>query len=31
MTGEHGRYVVQQCFNTFKPKENEVLYDDVVH
>nr|GMC89127.1 obg-like ATPase 1 [Ipomoea batatas] len=27
MTGEYGRYVVQQCFNTFKPKENEVDMD----
>ncbi|XP_019191144.1 PREDICTED: putative pumilio homolog 19 isoform X2 [Ipomoea nil] len=30
MTSKHGRYVVQQCFNTFKPRENEVLYDAMV-
>nr|GLL37681.1 putative pumilio homolog 19 isoform X1 [Ipomoea trifida] len=30
MTDERGRYVVQQCFNTFKPRENEVLYDAAV-
>ncbi|XP_031101898.1 putative pumilio homolog 8, chloroplastic [Ipomoea triloba] len=30
MMDERGRYVVQQCFNTFKPRENEVLYDAAV-
>ncbi|CAH9097599.1 unnamed protein product [Cuscuta epithymum] len=26
MTSEHGRFVVQECFYTFEPKENEVLF-----
>ncbi|CAH9099425.1 unnamed protein product [Cuscuta europaea] len=26
MTSKHGRFVVQECFYTFEPKENEVLF-----